>query len=367
MTACCQVDDKYEHVTTIFTMTTLEYDWSDGTHTTFSGYVIDESGVVTNAQTGQVMTRRETVDGYNTVSLLHERKLRLVRVARALASTFLGPPITLLHTVDHIDKNSFNDILTNIRWASTNEQINNRKMPTEFKSAFVIVKDGVENTAKCWVNELKNETNRLGRKYTVDVIQHYARQKLYGFQYKEFPNLRGEVWKLIPWSRNSQGEWLISNMSRMKYKTTHAESVLYSEKLLKSGGYPAVKINGKYWSCHELSLMMFRPNEYAARIPGDIILHKNDDKLDFGPFRLRFGSQSENGIDAHKNGKFDNTKTSRKPVISYISNVLEKEHESIAAAVIYLRDFGYPKAATSAIGRAIHKRYVAYDRMWEVV
>lgn len=26
-------------------MTTLEYDWSDGTHTTFSGYVIDESGI----------------------------------------------------------------------------------------------------------------------------------------------------------------------------------------------------------------------------------------------------------------------------------------------------------------------------------
>lgn len=38
-------------------MTTLEYVWDDGTHTTFSNYTIDKSSVVRNA-IGNVMTQK---------------------------------------------------------------------------------------------------------------------------------------------------------------------------------------------------------------------------------------------------------------------------------------------------------------------
>jgi hypothetical protein len=85
------------------------------------------------------------------------------------------------------------------------------------------------------------------------------------------------------------------------------------DQLCRRNGYPVIRINGKTWACHELSLMMFRPNEYAAKLPGDIILHKNDDKLDFNPFHLRWGTHSDNRNDAYVNGKYGNTNMARKP------------------------------------------------------
>ena len=43
-----QTGYTYGYNTTIFTMTTLEYDWEDGTHTTFDGYTIDENSTIRN-------------------------------------------------------------------------------------------------------------------------------------------------------------------------------------------------------------------------------------------------------------------------------------------------------------------------------
>ena len=132
-------------------------------------------------------------------------------------------------------------------------------------------------------------------------------------------------------------------------------------------GYPAVTINGKHRKCHELSLMTFRPREYAAKLPGDIILHKKDNKLDFNPFRLRWGTPPENGIGAHRNGKHDNTKRARKPVTSYIDDVLEQEHESLRDAAKYLKINGYSKARDSGIRHALKNNVTRYDRTWKLV
>ncbi|AGE56874.1 hypothetical protein ATCVNTS1_163R [Acanthocystis turfacea Chlorella virus NTS-1] len=275
----------------------------------FPGYAIDENGIVINTHTGQTMTRHKTMSGYNRVAVRLGGTSWNIRVARALASTFLGPPPTKHHTADHEDGNSLNDTLVNIRWLNKSDQVKNRSVPTDYNNAIIIERNGVELTAKEWV-EVYKKLN--GEPYTKETIQRYAQQQKHDFRYKVFPNLRGEVWKAIPDSMNKNGKWFISNKNRMKYKTQHAENVLTVDQLTKIEGYPSIGINGKIMRCHQLSLMMFRPREYVAKLPGDIILHKNDDKLDFNPFRLRWGSQSENIKDAYKNGKYDGTKRSKK-------------------------------------------------------
>ncbi|AGE56948.1 hypothetical protein ATCVNTS1_410R [Acanthocystis turfacea Chlorella virus NTS-1] len=345
-------------------MKTLQYYSSTGKLTVFPNYDIDDNGAIKNINTGQVLTRRKTA-GYNRVNVYLEGKQYSVRVARAIASTFIGPPPTLHHTVDHDDRNRENDTLENIRWANISEQNKNQSKPSNLQSAFIIEKDGIEHTISEWIEKLKNETNHLGRMYTAGAIKAYAQRQTNGFRYKTFPTLRGEVWKAVRGSKNSQGEWLISNMNRMKYKTTYAENVLTTDKLSKNNGYPVICISGKHWYCHELSLMTFRPREYAAKIPGDIILHKHDDRLDFNPFRLRLGSSSENGIDAHDNGKYAGTKTERRSVASYIDDILEREHVSINAATRYLREIGYSKADKSGIQRALRDGVTRYDRTWK--
>ncbi|AGE56540.1 hypothetical protein ATCVNEJV2_164L [Acanthocystis turfacea Chlorella virus NE-JV-2] len=345
-------------------MKTLEYHWDDGTHTVFTGYTIDNDGVVRNVKTGKVMTQSKNANGYYKVTIRYEGKSHTIRVARAIASTFLGPPTTPHHTADHKDNNRGNDVLSNICWEDKSGQAKNRKVPSANKSAFIIEKDGIEHTANEWENVLENETTSSGGKYTACVILHYAQRQQYGFRYKTFTNLRGEVWKVVPYSKNKMGEWFISNKNRIKYKTIYAENVLAIEKLTRSVGYPVVYINGKTWFCHYLSMMTFRPKEYAAKLPGDIILHKNDNKLDFNPFRLRWGTPPENGKDAHKNGKYDGTKTAQKPVASYIDGVLEREHENLHDAARYLREKGYSDANHQGVNRASENNIACYDRTW---
>ncbi|AGE49254.1 hypothetical protein ATCVBr0604L_689R [Acanthocystis turfacea Chlorella virus Br0604L] len=343
-------------------MKTLEYYSADGTHTVFEDYTIDEKGGVKNVKIEMMMSRRENAEKYNIVNVRHKGRRCTINLGRAIASTFLGKPPSLQHTADHIDQDPSNDVLENIRWASKREQNENRDMPSQKQSAVLIEKDGIEHTAYEWTKIFKK---RSGEEYTTTRIQQFARKKLLGFRYKTFQNLPGEVWKPVKDSKNNKGaEWFISSKSRMKYKTVHAEHVLTANDLHKSGGYPLVCINRKQWKCHELAFMTFRPNEYAARMPDDIILHKNDDRLDFNPFRLRLGSRSENGIDAHDNGKYDGTKSSRKPVASYIDGKLDKEHKSILSAVRYLKD-KYPTACLAGVQRALYNGSISYGRAWK--
>ncbi|AGE55697.1 hypothetical protein ATCVMN08101_602L [Acanthocystis turfacea Chlorella virus MN0810.1] len=345
-------------------MTTLQYHFNTGEHVTFHDFTIDVRGVVTNTITGNVMIQSKTKTGYYRVNVLHEGKPRVIRVARAIASTFIGPPPTLQHTADHDDRNRGNDTLDNIRWKCRSSQSKNRDMPIDLRTAFIIVKDGVEHTAKEWVGVYKKPN---GDKYTFGTISRFARKQKYGFRYKVFQNLRAEVWKAVPGSKTSQGEWFISTKNRMKYKTQHAENIMTTEQLHKNDGYPTVKINNKIFKCHMLSLMTFRPREYAAKLPGDMILHKKDDRLDFNPFRLRWGTSPENRIDAFNNGKLDGTKSAQKPVVSYINGIFEQKHDSINAAVRYLKISGYPKAVDSGIRDSLKNDGTRYNRTWKVV
>ena len=57
-------------------------------------------------------------------------------VHRLVATAFLGPPPTELHTVDHVDRDPSNNAVSNLRWASRSEQTLNqgkhgRKRDTE--------------------------------------------------------------------------------------------------------------------------------------------------------------------------------------------------------------------------------------------
>ncbi|AGE59642.1 hypothetical protein ATCVTN60342_084L [Acanthocystis turfacea Chlorella virus TN603.4.2] len=299
--------------------------------------------------------------GYNIVTIRHEGKPRTISVFRALASTFLGSPPSIHDTADHDDRNRENNTLDNCLWKDKSEQTKNRVTPPENNSAFIVVKDGVELTVNEWVNVYKKPN---GDKYHHKTIEKFAREQKNGFRYKTFQNLRGEIWKAVPGSKNKKGEWFISNMNRMKYKTKCAENVMTVDQLTNTNGYPSVGINGKNMLCHHISMMTFRPREYISKLPGDIILHKHDNKLDFNPFRLRWGTPSENTKDAYKNGKYDDTKVAQKPVASYINGVFEKVHESINAAVRYLKA-EYSTVNWETVSCALKNDATRYGRTWK--
>lgn len=350
-------------------MKTLEYYYADGSHVVFDKYTINTEGVVRNKKTGKILSTHNNTEGYKSYTVMDDnRKRRNIQVGRAIASTFIGTPPTQEHTVDHIDRDSNNDIVENLRWLCKKGQRKNQRRSETSKSAFVVVKDGVERTVSDWVEQLKNQRNSLGREYTRSMIEKYAQNKQCGFSYKEYPDLYGEVWKEVNGSKTKLGRWEISNMSRVKYVTKHAENVLFEERLRLHHKYPTIKINGKQWKCHILSFMTFFPEEYASKKSDEMVLHENDDKLDFRPHKLRLGTQTDNTKDAHENGRHDGKNSERKKCTSYINNSIEREYESQYAAVRYLRSLGLEKATHSGIRSVLDEKYkTAYGRTWIII
>jgi hypothetical protein len=344
---------------------TLEYYFEGGSHVIFSKYTIDTlDGIIKHKKTGQTPSYGNGI--YNRCGVYDdEGKLRMIYVARAVASTFLGKPPTPEHTADHIEsKQKKNNALANIRWNCKPGQINNQIRPETYKAAFVVIKDGIEKTMNEWVAYMNATKMPEEREFTKGMISMYAQRKTRGFAYKEYPDLEGEDWKPIKGSKTKRGDcWKISNMNRVKRITNAGtENVLSGERLGRQDGYPFVTINGKTCPCHILAFEAFNPTV----VRGDMmVLHKDDDKEDFRPHKLRLGTQSDNTKDSYDNGKRDGTKTARMKCASYIDDEHEENHDSQSDAAEYLKTKGYPNATEDHISKALSgDRKSAYGRMW---
>jgi len=338
----------------------------------FDKYTIDEQGVIRNKATREALRPKTDKAGYQNVSVYDVLgKKRRIRVARAIASTFIGPPPTNAHTADHEDKIRMNDIIDNIRWLCRHGQRDNQDRPDAYKVAFLIVRYGEnEKTFKEWVQYFisKNENNPHGREYTAGMIKSYAQKKQHGFAYKEYPDLEGEVWKDVEDSKTKKGMWQVSNMNRVKYVTNHAKNVLEKDQLGLQNGYPPIKINGKNWGLHVVVFRTFFPDDWANKKSDEMVLHKEDDRMDFRPEMLYLGTQSENAKDAYDNGKRYGTLTARQKCASYFKGAFEKEHESQDAAAKYLISIGFDKAKPASISSALSgRRKTAYKRAWMLV
>ena len=352
---------------------TLEYYFEDESHVIFEKYTIDTLGIIKNKKSGKTPSYRN--EKYNRCDVTdNDGKRRGIFVCRAVASTFLGKPPTPGHTADHIEsEQKKNDALTNIRWATPSQQRNNQIRPESHRSAFIIVKDGVEKTVKEWVNYMFDTKTPDERKFTESMINHYARNKQHGFTYKEYPDLPGEDWREIEGSKTKRGDhWEISNMNRVRWVTNHASNVLCGERLGRLKGYPRVKINGKQWLCHILAFQTFHPKLWAAKKPEEMVRHEDDNKDDFRPHKLRLGTASDNVKDSHNNGKRDGTKTMRIKCASYVDGVLEKEHISQKDAAEYIKLKGCSvksvKNIRIAIGQALSgKLLTLYGRTWQKI
>lgn len=348
----------------------LKYFFEDGRVLETEKFTVDTLGEVkyTNSEDGPSIYLQ---GGYACMSIRHDTQKYTLSRARIVASTFLGPPPDLTHTADHVYRNRNDDHIDNIRWLDKTGQRKNQDRPDAYNNALIITNGAKEMTAKEWTSVYKKADNTS---YTERYIRQLAENKSNGFSYKEYPNLEGEVWIPVPGSKNNKGEWFCSNMSRMKHITRYAENVYDTERLGRtSDGYPVIGINNKSEPCHRVVYRSWFPEEFEEMKPGEMILHNDDDKLDFRPHMLRIGTCSENGMDAYDNGKFDDKTTSRKKCASYINGVLEKEHESQHDAMRYLRANGHPKARQSSISEALNtttkygESKINYGRTWKYV
>lgn len=348
----------------------LEYYYDDEKHVTFDKYEIDMFGGIYNKKKGVVLRYRKC-GKYDRVSVFDNKgKRRDIYVARAVVSTFHGPPPTTKHTAEHIDcTNKDNDIVCELTWMDPSGQVKNRVYSGEHLSSLIIVRDDLEMTAKGWAEYLKNEKNSYGNEYTEGMISQYARKKQHEFSYKIYDDLPDETWYKVLNSESSQGHWEISDQNRIAYLSKFARNVIDTKRFGLRNKYPTIKINGKNRYIHDVAFETFYPDVYNKKLPHEMILHKLDDKLDFRPHMLYIGDASTNGKDSHNNECHNDTKTSRKSCCSYVDGVFEKRHDSLRDAAKYLKSIGYIKADYSTIGDILESDEILkrYGRTWSTI
>ena len=95
----------------------------------FPNYQISEDGVVYSKITGKEMTLRKENNGYLRLKLRKNGKENKLYLHRILAEVFIENTKNY-DIVDHIDRNSLNNNLQNLRWVTHFENMQNCKVPT---------------------------------------------------------------------------------------------------------------------------------------------------------------------------------------------------------------------------------------------
>ena len=90
----------------------------------YPNYEVNEEGVVRNAK-GQII-RPFKYGNYKRVMLYKEGKAKTWRLCRLVATTFDLPRRPDQTQVDHINGNSLDDSVKNLRWRSPSENLNDR-------------------------------------------------------------------------------------------------------------------------------------------------------------------------------------------------------------------------------------------------
>ena len=94
----------------------------------FENYMIFEDSTVVNLITGKVMKPQSDGNGYNRVRLSKNGEQTHKSVHRLLGQAYIDNPENKPF-IDHIDGNTHNNDLSNLRWATQSENNQNTKIP----------------------------------------------------------------------------------------------------------------------------------------------------------------------------------------------------------------------------------------------
>ena len=101
----------------------------------YNNYCVSTFGRVKNIRTDKILKPNTDHDGYFYVGLYKNGKPKFKKIHRIVADAFLDNPLNK-RCVDHIDRNQKNNAVENLRWATSSENCQNKKIQKNNSSGY---------------------------------------------------------------------------------------------------------------------------------------------------------------------------------------------------------------------------------------
>ena len=148
----------------------------------FETYGIDINGNIIDFRKGKLKPSHLNPDGYFRVQLINPKGVFSLSVSRLVALTYLENPNNY-ETVDHIDRNRRNNNIDNLRWATKEQQIENRVGWGNLCKFIHLEKPHIKNPSTSYRIIIKNSKLKFSKRfntidYTLEDVKEFRNKLL---------------------------------------------------------------------------------------------------------------------------------------------------------------------------------------------
>jgi len=292
----------------------------------YDNYEVSSFGNVRNKKTGRIL-KPSNRGGYYVVGLSN-KKIKTFQVHRLVAETFIENPENKAH-VNHKDKNSLNNNLSNLEWNTPKEnnihksegviQTTNQKLAiwrVDLKTGDKIEKYSSIDLASKWIFEQGLSENINSIKSSISCSNRGVYKSSFGFKWEldKDDDLVSEIWKEINIENEDTSGYFVSSLGRFKNK----KGVIMKDYKPHHSGYIYLRVNIKKYALHRLIALSFIENLENKPFVNHIDGNKLNNKVE----NLEWLTCSENNLHAHKLGL---NKGHKRKIIQYNLEMTEIE------------------------------------------
>jgi hypothetical protein len=305
----------------------------------YDKYEVSTFGNVRNKNTGRIL-KQANMGGYYGVGLSN-KTTKTYPVHRLVALTFIENPENKLH-VNHKDKNSLNNKLTNLEWNTAKEnnihkstgviQTTNQNLSiwriNKNTKEYLQKYNSIDEGAK-WIISQNLSKNINSAKSSISTAARGVSKSSFGFNWEidKGKKLENEIWKEINIENEDTSGYFVSSLGRFKNK----KGVIMNNYKPHHSGYIYLRVNIKKYALHRLVALAFIENPNNK----PFVNHIDGNKTNNNQSNLEWVTCSENNLHNHKIGL---TKGHKRKIVQYDLKMNKiKEFNTIKEASVELK------------------------------
>ena len=284
----------------------------------YDNYEVSSFGRVRNKKTGRIL-KQANMGGYYGVGL-SKIKTKTFQVHRLVAENFIENLENKAH-VNHKDKNSLNNHLSNLEWNTPKEnnihksagiiQTTNQNLAVwkiDIKTGDKIEKYNSIDLASKSIFEQGLSENIHSIKSSISCSIRGVYKSSFGFKWEldKDEDLENEIWKKINIENEDTSGYYISSLGRFKNK----KGIIMKDYKPHHSGYIYLRVNIKKYALHRLVALTFIENPENKLV----VNHIDGNKLNNKAENLEWVTCAENNFHNHKIGL---TKGHKREIIQY--------------------------------------------------